>query len=198
MPEQAQAGEGYKCSCGKVVTTRKEFLAHLRHASQKDGLEHHSEGRVNMDTGEITAPPWNQRTPEQIKATRHAKKTDNPTGGVIKTVVPTRNTDTLANAMQITLVPRVYTIDYTPILRSAFEAAVRVWGWRPDMPLANFLDTVIYNFFKEHGVTLAAYVVEESEEDKVAREAYLKVEAERRVAETAKVEPEKEKEPVAA
>ena len=121
--------------------------------------------------------------------------------GVIKTLVPTRATDTLANAQQITLVPRVYTIDYTPILRSAFEAAMRVWGWRPDMPLANFLDTVIYNFFKEHGITLAAYVVEETEEDKAAREAFLKAEAERRLAETKppgkKPEKELEKELVA-
>jgi len=200
MPEEAQAGEGYLCSCGQKFISKTEFSRHFQHPPQ-DGQEHKSKGRVNFQTGEITMPPWNERTQAQKKASIRARKIDNPTGVKPKSVpVPSRSTEILSNAMQITMVPRVYTIDFTPIMRSGLEASQRVWGWRPDMPLANFLDTVIYNYFKEHGITLAAYVVEETEEEREAREELLRRLAEEklRAEEEAKQQAEAEKEKVAA
>ncbi len=89
---------------------------------------------------------------------------------------PTRETNILADAQQIRFVPRVYTTDYTPIMRAAQKAAVEFWGWRPDMPLGNFLDTALHLFFKEHGITLAGYIV--SDEAREALEEQQKKEEE--------------------
>jgi len=187
--EELQAGEGYLCSCGWSTTDKTEFTRHIFNESRKDGKgTHKSRGRVNLQTGEIVMPPWSERTPDQIKASRRAKRNDNPLGGnhrgkkvEKKTPTAARQTDVLATAQQIQLVPRVYTIDFSPIMRAGFDAAVRVWGWRADMPFGNFLDTVIHAFFKEHGITLAGYIVEETEEERLEREAYLRSKVEAKV-----------------
>jgi hypothetical protein len=164
-----QANDGYGCACGYIAPTLKEFRRHLFTLGRKEKGKHKSLGRVNRTTGEITMPPYLERTPEQLAITRHGFRGDGKDGGSPpkkghKSNQQAQVTDILANASEVRFIPRVYTVDYSPILRGAQEAAHRVWGWRPDMPLGNFLDTVVYNFFKEHGITLAAYIVEEEEE----------------------------------
>ena len=162
MPEEteSQAIEGYGCACGFVTDSLKKFRAHLLTAKRTDPSgEHRSIGRVNLLTGEVVLPPWEERTPEQLQMSKYGRKKNDGHH-------PVRTTEVLADATEIKVVPRVYTIDYSPILRSAQEAAVREWGWRKDMPLGNFIDTVIYNFFYEHGIRLAAYLVETEEETK--------------------------------
>ena len=159
--DESQAGEGYKCSCGYITDDRKKFVGHIISAKRdKNHLEwhevdHRSLGRVNLQTGEITMPPVAQRTPDQLKETYHGKKKEKGDRTNL-----TKTTETLANATEIRLIPRIYTIDYTPIMRIAQEAAVREWGWRQDMPLANFIDTVIYNYFREHGLKIGTYTRE--------------------------------------
>jgi len=130
---------------------------------RKEKGAHKSRGRVNLLTGEITMPPWDERDPEQRYETKYGKKRPKGTAETFP-----RITADLANATQLKFVPRVYTVDYSSIMMSAQVAATRVWGWREDMPLGNFLDTVIYYFFKEHGIRLAAYVIEEEEKEEVA------------------------------
>lgn len=160
---EAQVGDGYKCQCGFIADTLKKFRSHFMRAGRKDGKGvHKSVGRVNLQTGEITMPPYLERTPEQIAQSKHGKKKEK---GDKSDVGLMRGTDILANASQIKFIPRIYTVDYTPIMRGAQEAAIRVWKWRDDMPLGNFLDTILYIFFKEHGIILAAYIVEEEKEE---------------------------------
>jgi hypothetical protein len=162
--DDAQLGDGYGCSCGFITDSLTEFRKHFWHKGKKEPGKHKSIGRVNLLTGDVTMPPYLQRTKEQIALTRHGKgKKKTSTEEEPGRQIGPRGTDTLANAQEVRFVPRVYTVDYSPIMRGAQEAATRVWGWRPDMPLGNFLDTVIYNYFKEHGITLAAYVIEEEE-----------------------------------
>ena len=154
---EMQAVEGYLCSCGFKTPDKSLFTKHVLGGQNKKGEEHRSRGRVNMETGEITMPPYNERTDEQKKASQHARKTGKSiTGGKAES----RMTDNPSIAQEIRFVPRIYTADYSPIMRAAQTAAVREWNWRTDMPLGNFLDTIIYNFFKEHGITLAGYIVE--------------------------------------
>ena len=168
MADKPQSGEGYLCSCGEKFLTKGVFLSHLRQAGRAEPGMHKSKGRVDMQTGEITLPPWNERTPEQQKQSRTAKKKDNPTGA--KTTQPVRGTEILSNAMQLQFVPRIYTIDFSPIMRAAQEAAIRLWGWRADMPFGNFLDTCLFLWFKSCGVTLAGFSIDETPEEKEARE----------------------------
>ena len=77
----------------------------------------------------------------------------------------------MADAQQIRFVPRVYTTDYTPIIRAAQDAAAEFWGWPKDMTLGDFLDTALHFLFMEHGITLAGYTISDEarkalEEDK--------------------------------
>lgn len=75
------------------------------------------------------------------------------------TILQTTN---VADAQEIRVVPRIYTMDYSPMMRAGQDAATRLWGWRANMPLGNFIDTVLYLFFEEKGVTLCGYIVNDS------------------------------------
>lgn len=103
-------------------------------------------------------PAYNERSSEEKKASRNAVHKEKG-----KTSLPggARLTEVLDEATELKFTPRVLTANLTPIIQTGMIAAQRVWGWRTDMPLINFLDTVIYNYFREHGIRLAAYIVEE-------------------------------------
>ena len=183
-----QAGEGYKCSCGFITDRRGTFTGHLMSANRKEPGEHESEGRCDMITGDITMPPTKDRTPEQLLETRYGVRNEEKLliegdaevieGSAPKKKTPAkkapqatvRTTEVMANASQLRFVPRIYTIDYSPILRAAQEASSRLWGWRANMPLVNFIDTVIFNYFNDHGIILAGYIYDETEEEREMRE----------------------------
>jgi hypothetical protein len=160
-PKPNQSGDGYKCTCGFITDNRFKLLSHLRFGQQKDGKEaHQTAGRCNLQTGEITMPPYLERTPDQLDETKYGKKAQkvNP-DGKITTV---RTTEVLAQATEVRFIPRIFSCTYTPIMQAALAAAVNVFHWRQNMPFENFLDTVIYYFFFEHGVQLAGYIVDDS------------------------------------
>lgn len=180
---ELQAAEGYACSCGFFEADIGKFRGHLLNFNRREGKGSHvSRGRVNKDTGEVVMPPEKDRTPDQLKESRLARRPDMPggrpdkstKGTVRQKAATTQLTETLATAQQIRFVPRVYTIDYSPIMRAAQDAAIHFWGWRQDMPLGNFLDTILHAFFKEKGITLAGYIVEETPEQREIREKEIK------------------------
>ncbi len=76
--------------------------------------------------------------------------------------------ETIAGASVIKLIPRVFTCDYTPIMRAAREAAINEWDWDPNMKFEDFLDTVLHTFYLDRGLILAGYtkVTDESTEGK--------------------------------
>lgn len=173
-----QVIEGYACSCGFKTPDLKEFRSHLYHAVKEE--HHQSLGRVNFETGEIIMPPVKERTPEQHREAKYGRNLEKAAGRETAPVAKTsqvssksgsRPIEVASGAMQLRFVPRVYTIDYSPILRIAQDAAIKYWGWRKDMPLGNFLDTVIFLYFKEKGITLAGYIIEETDEERTQREA---------------------------
>lgn len=154
----SQAIEGYGCSCGYKTDDLGQFRRHFVTIGRAEKGQHKSLGRINLSTGDKILPPYTERTAEEKLSTKfgiHKDKSDK------KSTETTRITDNFGEAAEIKFVPRVYTATLSPIMQTAMVAAQRVWGWRPDMPLINFIDTVIYNFFKEHGITLAAYIVDE-------------------------------------
>ncbi len=155
------------CVCGYSTTNSGTFGGHLLWMGRKEPGKHKSKGLVDIVTGEVAIPPVADRTPDDVK---EVKKISGKESAATKTQ---SRTSTLRTAMQLQFVPRTYTMDYSPILRAGQEAAVKVWGWPIDIPLGDFLDTIVYYFFKDRNVTLAGFIVEETEEEKVAREQTL-------------------------
>lgn len=161
MNDKSQTNDGYKCSCGYVAENKSDFLTHLGQGARKDGKGvHSSEGRVNLITGEITMPPWNQRTKEQRDESTFGKK-ERQIGKDGK-VYNARTTDILAQASEVRFIPRIFTTTYTPIMHQAQDAATRYFGWPENLPFEDFLDTVIYKYFKEHGIHLGQYGVDDT------------------------------------
>ncbi len=165
---KAQVIVGYGCTCGFRTEDITEFRPHVMLESAREGKgTHKSIGRVNMQTGEVVMPTWDKRTKEQKEASfpgRVKQKSKKGNTGAIAPLVKT--TDTLANAQGVRFVPRVYSTDYSPIMRAAQEAAVEFWGWPSDMTFGDFLDTALHFLFKEHGIMLAGYTISDE-----AREA---------------------------
>lgn len=99
-------------------------------------------------------PPYRERTAAQKRQSKYARK---GTGEG----TPVRTTELLADASEVKFVPRIYTTDYSPIMRAAQEAAVHYWGWPADMTFGIFLDTALHMLFKEHGINLAGFSITE-------------------------------------
>ena len=59
------------------------------------------------------------------------------------------------------MTPIVITCQYTPIMYIARQAAVEQWGWDPDIPFEDFMDTILYHAFKDRGITLQGYILDE-------------------------------------
>lgn len=174
MPEP-QANDGYGCKCSFVAADLNTFRAHLTSAGAQDGKGvHASIGRINMQTGEVTLPPWNQRTKEQKLASRYGKKKQKDSDEGKKAPDMSRPTAVLADATQLKFVPRVFSCDYSPIMMAGQAASQKLWAW-PPMPLIDFLDTVIFKYFKRCGVTLTGFTIDETEEERIEREKVVAI-----------------------
>jgi len=144
--------EGYACSCGFETPDITDFRKHLTQQGKLEPGVHKSLGRINFKTKEA-APSL------PTKKKRKNEKTKDNDGRVSGT----KATDLLHDAQILSFVPRSFSCDYTPIMRAAQQAAVIEWGWNEEMPFANFIDTVLWAFFKDRGITLAGYTVEKEE-----------------------------------
>lgn len=178
--------QGYACICGFQTDDKKKFVAHFGFAKRDGPGIHKSRGRINLLTGEVIMPPYTERSLEQIYETKHpgylerkqqkaqrAKQTDvltipppsQPPDGKKAPVAKSVPTDLIEAATQIKFIPRVFTCNLTPIMLLGYEVAIRKWGWRPDIPFENYLDTVIYNFTLEHGTQLQGAITIFDEEE---------------------------------
>jgi hypothetical protein len=155
--------EGYGCICGFKTQDKTEFTNHVMQAARQDGKgTHKSKGRIDMATGDVIHPPWANRTDEERKQTRQKAKGDGRSADGEKEEKPQGKAPLLVESQQIKVVPRTFVMDYTPIMRMAQDASQKFFHWRVDMPFENFIDTCLYYFFKEHGVTLGGYIVHPS------------------------------------
>lgn len=159
---QAQAGEGYGCICGFTCLEKGDLGAHLMQGGKKDGKGvHKSLGRINLQTLDVVLPPYLERTAEQ-KAQTAFKVTSTKQPKVPKgQTLAAKTTESWEQATEFRVVPRVFQMDFTPTMRLAKVASIREWGW-DDMAWADFFDTCLHTLFKEHGITLAGYIVHES------------------------------------
>jgi hypothetical protein len=171
MADESQAMELYACSCGQTFETKGKLTGHILAAgrtAKSKGLksDHHSKGRVNSITGEITMPPYTQRTDEEKKASKYAVNKQQPDKKPSVT-----QTQILSEASEFRVITRAMTLNFTVVMRTAYQAAHDLWGW--NMGFEDFLDTVIWRYFKRCGVTLSGYTVEETAEEQAKRMAKL-------------------------
>ncbi len=158
---QAQAGEGYGCICGFTCIEKGDLGSHLMVQGKKDGKGvHKSLGRINLQTHDVILPPYVERTAEQKAQTVYKVTSRKAKGEPGQTAAKT--TESWEQATQFRVVPRIFQMDFTPTMRLAKVASIREFGWE-DMPWADFFDTCLHIFFKEHGITLAGYIVHETE-----------------------------------
>lgn len=54
---------------------------------------------------------------------------------------------------------------YTPIMYMARIASEEQWGWSADMPFEDFIDIILIHFFKDRGITLQGYIVDDEVDD---------------------------------
>ena len=161
-----QAGEGYACICGWKGLEKDELGKHFLISARRDGKGvHKSVGRMNLQTGEVTHPPYNQRTAKEKAETTFKTTSLKPKSKELKeTSTSPRLTDSWEQATEFRVIPRVFQMDFTPTMRLAKVASTQEWGWK-DMPWADFFDTCLHTFFKEHGIILAGYIVQELEKE---------------------------------
>lgn len=145
ISQEEEESEHYYCTCGFHTDDQTIYKTHLLQAGQGNIPGKHRGGfRLDVKTGDI------------YPASRSKKKRPLPAGSGYLTTDQNQATTFRA-------VPRIMTFTHTPIMQAGYAAAVNVWGWRKDMPIENFFDTIIYNFFKEHGIQLAGYIIEDEE-----------------------------------
>ena len=96
-----------------------------------------------------------KKTPEPKE-----KKTPEPKE---KTVVRTSETGGPLDSVQAELSIRTLRFPMTPIMRSAYRAAILEFDYPRDMHFEDFIDTALYVLFKERGIILEGYYKEEDD-----------------------------------
>jgi hypothetical protein len=172
-PAEPEATKAYVCTCGYKEADWKKFSGHLLAVSRKEPGSHHSKGFIDLISGEVIRPPAAQRTLQQKTAVekesrekRRAAQGREPSRPSV-----TQYTSNLNAAQQIQFIPRVITMDFSPVLRAAYDCARREWGW--DMEFPDWLDTWVYKSYKMVGVTLNDYSIEETPEEREERLAVI-------------------------
>lgn len=64
----------------------------------------------------------------------------------------------IGEAVSVTIAPKRFEMEST-LLWQAMQAAIREWDWPTDITPADFLDTYLFESFKQRGVILGAYQV---------------------------------------
>ena len=72
-------------------------------------------------------------------------------------------TNDINAAQVIRFQPHVITCPLTPIMATARQAAIKEWNWPSDIRFEDVIDTILYHFFKDRGITLQGYIVEEEQ-----------------------------------
>lgn len=108
------------------------------------------------------------KPPSEKKETKTGTKTKSPQSHTSMT-----STQVPAEANALKLVSKVFTLDFTVVMRAGYQAAQDLWGW--DVSFRDFIDTVIFRYFKRCGVTLAGYIIDETPEEQAVRLQRLQV-----------------------
>ncbi len=155
--------EGYTCQCGFKHPEKDVFGGHLMKAGRRDGKGVHKSLGITDKNGTQLYPPYEERTTGQKSETVH-KVTSKKREKAKAVPQQARVTEQWEQATSLEVTPRVFRMDFTPTMRLAKVASIREWQW-PDISWSDFFDTCLHMFFKEHGITLAGYIVHSEEEE---------------------------------
>lgn len=126
---------------------------------ERAGRHQEGNGESNPD-GERSSPPGQSSKDDEKKRPPLDREPGDPTsGGPSPKTTEVVATGPDGNASYIRIQPTVLTIEFTPILKSAYEAAVNEWGYPQNTPIDDFIDDVMLLFFESYGITLAGYIV---------------------------------------
>lgn len=132
----------WRCSCGYSEEAKAVFLNHFRHNRNGD---HKSQGWLDPATGEVRTVP-----PSKLPKTDAPARPGPATGA--------KSTTALAEAQTLTIYPKRFEMS-SVLLWQAREAAIREWGWPPDISAEDFLDTFLHFAFMQRGILLGGYTV---------------------------------------
>jgi len=86
---------------------------------------------------------------------KHKSSPQDGSGAESKTLSKTANLD---NAVAVAIAPRRFEMD-SALLWQARAAAIKEWDWPNDIEPGDFLDTFLFEAFKQRGIILGAYQV---------------------------------------
>ena len=104
---------------------------------------------------------WQEHRELMIAAREKAtdKRRKQPRGDVSKpSSVSGKSASTLDDAVSVTITPKTFTMS-SILLWQAREAAIREWNWPADITPEDFLDTYLFESFKQRGIILGGYQV---------------------------------------
>jgi hypothetical protein len=71
-----------------------------------------------------------------------------------------RKTEDPRKATRYRFIKTDFISDQPQYIQQGMEAAVNELGWRPDLSVADFIDTVMYWYFKAHGINIGEYTID--------------------------------------
>lgn len=110
---------------------------------------------IKKHSAETYQSAWKKKHPTNPETGDKGQKPENADNPPRE---PERPTTSPSDATKLRLIPKILTIDYTPIMMMAQRAAIIEWDWPEDMPPDDFFDTILYHAFKDRGIILQGYV----------------------------------------
>ncbi len=139
-----------KCRfCGEEMVATKVF-GHEWSVHRVERLEELEKARkVKAEKRAGTEPP--------AKSNGHSSPADAPISKA--TTSPVKTAD-IGEAVSVMIAPKRFEMEST-LLWQAREVAIREWDWPTDISPGDFLDTYLFESFKQRGVMLGAYQIED-------------------------------------
>lgn len=161
-------GKVYSCSCGFSDPELARFRRHLLDGGKADGKGTHKSLHTRLAKPLVEKPLGSPLGGDGEHPPPNAPPKAERGGDGNKPARTIAKTGNIREAVRIRVVPREFVLQNSMIFFQAMEAAINLWGWPTDVTPEDFLETYLYKSFKQRGITLGGYAVEEEEKEAVA------------------------------
>ncbi|MFA5391743.1 MAG: hypothetical protein WC331_10015 [Candidatus Omnitrophota bacterium] len=135
--------------CGEEMPSNKVF-AH-------EWAAHRVERLAELDNAR-KAKAEKKAAAEGVSAKGNGHPSSSETSTVKESKSPMKVTADIGEAVAVTIAPKRFEMEST-LLWQAREVAIREWDWPTDISPGDFLDTYLFESFKQRGVMLGAYQI---------------------------------------